>query len=52
MSDKVEISGLNSSKLSSEVSPSTIFYYVMPPWYSRCEKENSRRIGNYGKTSS
>ena len=35
MSDKVEISGSNSSKLSSEVSPSTIFYYVMPPWYSR-----------------
>ena len=52
MSDKVEISGSNSSKPSSEVSPSTIFYYVMPPWYSRCEKENSRRIGNYGKTSS
>ena len=28
------------------------FYYVMPPWYSRCEKENSRRIENYGKTIS
>ena len=52
MSDSVESSGSNSSKPSSEVSLiSTIFHYIMPPWYSRCEKENSRRIGNYGKTS-
>ena len=51
MFDSVEISGSNSNKPSSEVSLPTIFHYIMPPWYSRCEKENSRRIGNYGKTS-
>ena len=51
MSDSVESSGSNSNKPSSEVSLSTIFHYIMPPWYSKCEKENSRRIGNYGKTS-